>query len=167
MGRLLPAGAALAHTVLQGRAKRADFLGGVFSKGWKKAGWDLIFLVRPWKKAGWPKPPFSNTKCLTVLQICIKLLFSFLDRFLAKSSPFFSILPNFYFAPRSAAQLAHESRQPYAHPRHSEVCPCAPRPARTAPGQLISRSRLRVLASADPSARAVFALHSRSSSTAA
>ena len=91
--------------------------------------------------------------------------FSFLDRFLAKSSPFFSILPNFYFAPRSAAQLAHESRQPYAHPRHSEVCPCAPRPARTAPGQLISRSRLRVLASADPSARAVFALHSRSSST--
>ena len=36
--------------------------------------------------------------------------FSFLDRFLAKSSPFFSILPNFYFAPRSAAQLAHESR---------------------------------------------------------
>ena len=67
MGRLLPAGAALAHTVLQGRAKRADFFpGGVFSKGWKKAGWDLIFLVRPWKKAGWPKPPFSNTKCLTV-----------------------------------------------------------------------------------------------------
>ena len=58
--------------------------------------------------------------------------FSFLHRFLAKSSLFFSILPNFYFAPRSAAQLTHESRQPYAHPRHSEVCPCAPRPARTA-----------------------------------
>ena len=38
MGRLLPAGAALAHTVLQGRAKRADFFGRcVFQrleKGW-------------------------------------------------------------------------------------------------------------------------------------
>ena len=37
-GRLLPAGAALAHTVLQGRAKRADFFGRcVFQrleKGW-------------------------------------------------------------------------------------------------------------------------------------
>ena len=62
-------------------------------------------------------------------------------------------------AKHRGVEAGAQSRQPYAHPRHSEVCPCAPRPARTAPGQLISRSRLRVLASA----RAVFALHSRSS----
>ena len=41
--------------------------------------------------------------------------FSFLDRFLAKSSPFFSILPNFYFAPRSAAQSSLMSLGSHMH----------------------------------------------------
>ena len=41
--------------------------------------------------------------------------FSFLDRFLAKSSHFFSILPNFYFAPRSAAQSSLMSLGSHMH----------------------------------------------------